>query len=65
MICIMVVKEFKMIGRIRNSDVPNHFLCRNFPFSFVFKASPSMHANESKVGGSSCIKVSESGSRVG
>ena len=59
-------KTFLRLGGIMNSDVTNlNFLSHNFLFHSFFKASPSIHANESKAGDSSSLKVSHRGSCVG
>ena len=50
-------------GYIRNSDVTNLNFLSHITFFFIrFKASPNIHANESKAGGSSSLRVSHRGS---
>ena len=52
-------------GGIRNSDVINLNFLSNIIFFFIrFKASPNIHANDSKAGCSSSLRVSHRGSRV-
>ena len=45
-------------------DVINLNYLTQLSFSFIFKASPNIHANDSKAGGSSSLRVSHRGSCV-
>ena len=45
-------------------DVTNLNFLSHITFSFVFKASPNIHANDSKAGGSSSLRISHRGSCV-